>query len=88
MRSVDWIKHTNYVPFWMRHDPLIQNENGDTLAMIWIKNVQTNPPEWMRHDPKINNDYGNTLAMEWVYYVKTEPPGSFAPGNFVPEWMK
>ena len=51
---------------------------GETLAMIWIKNDKTEPPEWMRHDPTIQNKYGYTLAILWIDRVRTEPP----------EWMK
>ena len=45
MRGVDWIFCTNYVPFWMRHDPTIQDIHGITHAMFWIFHVKTEPPE-------------------------------------------
>ena len=73
-----WIFCANYVLFWMRRDPSIRNEYGNTLAMYWIMIFGTDPPEWMRYDPKIQNDYGYTLAKIWIMNVQTEPP----------EWMK
>ena len=53
-------------PEWMRYDPTIQDEDGYTLAMIWIMNVETDPPEWMRYDPTFQDGHGNTLAMYWI----------------------
>ena len=78
MRGVDWIKYTNYVPFWMRHDPIFQGKHLNTPAMYWIKYVETEPPEWMRHDPTLRNICSDTLAMYWIKYVEKDPP----------EWVK
>ena len=32
----DWLRYANYVPFWKRQDPTIQDFFGHTLAMDWI----------------------------------------------------
>jgi hypothetical protein len=40
----------NAVPTYMKHDPNLVDEYGNTVAMIAVMNDKQ-PDEWMRHDP-------------------------------------
>ena len=72
-----WLKKCNYIPFWKRNDPSIQDELGYTKAMDWIIYVKTDVPEYLRHDPLIGNRCGITCTIFWTLYVKTKPPKYF-----------
>ncbi len=46
-------------------DPSWQDEEGNTLAMLWIMFRHTKPPKSYAHDPFIKNHKGQTCMDLW-----------------------
>ena len=55
------------------HDPNICDDNGHTIAMIWVRCVRNNPQIWMRHDPKLKDSNGWPIGFWWIMSTRTWP---------------
>ena len=67
-----WIVINKIPPLdWMIHDPLIQNHNGNTCMMLWIKYAKNKEeiPTWMLHDPWLKNNNDKSSITMWYYYT-------------------
>ena len=50
----------NCVPSYMKHDPTIVNNHGNTCAMVAVY-FGREPDEWMYHDKDLKNNDGYTV---------------------------
>lgn len=50
------------IPDEWYHDPILQNINGDTVAILMAKNGIIPPQQWY-HDPLIHNKKYETTAI-------------------------
>ena len=55
------------------HNPKIQDECGDTCAMLWIKNRKTIPPKSLLHESSFKNDDNKSLFQIWNTYGRGTP---------------
>ena len=58
--------------YW-NHDPELQNNNGDTVAMLLAERHIVPPKQWY-HKPELQDNDGNTVAMYIAKYLKDEIP--------------
>jgi hypothetical protein len=75
MLTLEYVENITELPLWMKTIFIyeIEKRTDRFLAMLWIKNIKTEPPKWMRPHSSFCSPKG-TMAIEWIRSVEQEPP--------------